>query len=137
MLNIYERKNDLDFKLLSDKIKIKEIAMALHAKDVKTAIRWCKRKGISILKFGKEMYVNAIDFQLAVDRPLIESLKLKYPECWKEIYDAYKKSDYVTIVELELKTAPIVRAKFVAPGPAGAAFLKELNKTKNNNSKNG
>lgn len=133
MLTINETKNNLNFKILSDKIKIKDIAAALQAKDVRTAIRWCKRKKISILKFGKEMFVNLIDFQLAVDRPLIESLRQKYPECWKEMYEAYKKSDYIAIAELEFKKAPLQKAKFVAPGPEGNAFLKELNKTTKKN----
>ncbi|MGZ6518361.1 MAG: hypothetical protein ACXVED_12290 [Bacteroidia bacterium] len=115
---------------MSDKIKIKEIAEALKAKDLRTAIRWCKGKGISILKFGKEMYVNLIDFQLAIDRPLIESLKERYPECWREMYNAYRKSDFITITELELKKALPVKTKFVPPGPAGTAFLKDLYKLK-------
>jgi hypothetical protein len=126
----FESKNEVENKLLSDKIKINEIAEALKAKDLRTAIRWCKGKGISILKFGKDRYIDLIDFQLAVDRPLIESLKEKYPECWKEMYDAYKRSDFMKITELELKKIIPIKAKFVAPGPAGAAFLKDLYKPK-------
>lgn len=130
LIKMNSDENEVRAKILSDKIKIKEIADALKAKDVRTAIRWCKGKGISILKFGKEMYVNLIDFQLAIDRPLIESLKEKYPECWKEMYDAYKRSDFITITELELKKAAPLKTKFVPPGPAGAAFLKDLYNSK-------
>lgn len=120
-------------KLLSDKIKVLDIVEFLRAKDIRTAIRWCKKMGISILKIGGEKCVNLIDFNLAVDRPFILSLRERYPECWKELYDAYKRNDYITIMELEFKKAPSAKGKFVAPGPKGDAFLKEINKTTRQN----
>lgn len=125
MLNIYERKNDLDFKLLYDKIKIKDVMTVLHVEDVRAALRWCRKKSIVILNLGKERYINLIDFELAVDRPFIDSLKLKYPTNWKEMYDAYKKGDYITIAEQMIQD-PIIKTKFVVQGEAANSFLKKI-----------
>ncbi len=118
--------------MLDDKISIKDLATALKVKSIASAMRWCNRKGISILKFGKDRYINLIDFQLAIDRPFIESLKLKYPEKWKQMYEAYKNNDYITIAEIESSQIPKLKPKFVAPGKAGNDFLKKIqDKTKN------
>lgn len=131
MLTVDESKNDVDYKLLSDKIKIKDVVKALQIADIRTALRWCKKKSILVLKFGKEKYINLIDFELAVDRPFIESLRTKNPENWKEIYSAYKKGDVLTIMELTFSADSFLKTKFVAPGTSGNNFLKKIStKTK-------
>lgn len=126
MLTVNESKNDADDKLLSDKIKIKDVVKALQVADIRTAIRWCKKKSILVIKFGKEKYINLIDFELAVDRPFIESLKTKNPENWKEIYSAYKKGDVLTIMELTFPAESFSKTKFVAPGTSGNNFIKKI-----------
>lgn len=123
-----ERKNDLNFNVLSDKINIKDVMIALCVEDIRTAIKWCKKKSILIFKFGKEKYVNSIDFELAVDRPFIESLKEKHPENWKGIYAAYKNGDYLKITEVSFEQQVISKTKFVAPGTYGNKFIEKLNK---------
>jgi hypothetical protein len=123
-----ERKNDLNFNVLPDKINIKDVMIALCVEDIRTAIKWCKNKSILIFKFGKEKYINSIDFELAVDRPLIKSLKEKHPEHWKEIYAAYKNGDYLKITELLFEPQVISKTKFVAPGTSGNKFIEKLNK---------
>ena len=128
MLNLNETKNALHFRILSDKVNIKDVMTALHVADVRTAIKWCKKKNILILKFGKEMYVNMIDFDLAIDRPFIESLKVKHPENWKEIYSAYKNGDYLSIIEQAFQEESITKVKYVAPGKSGNDFIKKIAK---------
>ena len=114
---------------LSGKITIGEIMQVLHVADIRTAIKWCKSKSICILKLGKQLYVNTIDFELIIDRPFIESLKTKYPESWKEIYEAYKKNDYKTILEKTCSTSDARKQSgFMAPGAAGNNFIDRISR---------
>lgn len=125
-MNAYDLERSVESRLLSDKIGINEIVKALKVADVRTALRWCRKKSLLVLKFGKEKYVNLIDFQLAVDRPFIESLKQKHPDNWKEMYDAYKKGDYIAIAAQMLQAEPIAKTKFVVQGEAANSFIKKI-----------
>lgn len=126
MSTVDESKNEVNYKLLSDKIRIKDVVKALQVADIRTALRWCKKKSILVLKFGKEKYINLIDFELAVDRPFIESLILKYPSNWKDMYDAYKNKDFLTIVDHMFQMEPIEKTKFVVEGLAANSFMKKI-----------
>ena len=128
MLNLNNVKETTQNRILSDKINIKEVMNALHVADIRTAIKWCKKKNILILKFGKETYVNMIDFDLAIDRPFIESLRLKHPGNWKEIYSAHKNGDYLSIIEQSFQEETIKEVKYVAPGKSGNDFIKNITK---------
>lgn len=112
--------------MLSDKINIKDIMKALGAQDARAAIRWCKKRRLLVFKFGKEKYVNIIDFKLAVDKPFIDSLKIKYPQNWKELYEAYRNGDYITVAGLTSEVAPIPKTKFVVEGKAANDFMKKM-----------
>lgn len=130
---MYLNKTNENFKyyLLNNNVSIKDLMFILRIEDTRTAIKWCKRNGILIFKFGKEKYVNKIDFELAFDQAFIESLKTKYPESWKEVYVAYKDKDYLSIIEQKQKIEIGVKTKFSAPGISGEVFLKKVNtKTK-------
>ena len=122
----YENVNEVENKLLKDKIKISDVVKSLQVVDVRTALRWCKKKSILVFKFGKEKYINLIDFELAVDRPFIESLKIKYPTSWKEMYDAYKSGDYITIADQMFQAEPLIKEKFVVKGEVANNFIKKI-----------
>ncbi|OFY82743.1 MAG: hypothetical protein A3F72_19935 [Bacteroidetes bacterium RIFCSPLOWO2_12_FULL_35_15] len=125
MLDLIEKERDVK-NILSDKINIKDIMATLHVADVRAAMRWCKKKSILVLKFGKERYANLIDFELAIDRPFIESLKVKHPENWKEIYSAYKKNDYIAITEQMFQSEPTIKTKFEVKGEVANSFIKKI-----------
>ena len=125
-MNAYDLEKNEENRLLSDKISVNDIVKALKVADVRTALRWCRKKSLLVLKFGKEKYVNLIDFQLAVDRPFIESLKQKYPDNWKEMYEAYKKRNYIAIAEQMLQAEPIAKTKFVVQGETANSFIKKI-----------
>jgi hypothetical protein len=65
-----------------------------------------------------------------VDKPFIESLRIKYPTTWKEMYAAYKNGHYLTIAEQLFEKAAVVKTKFAAPGTSGNDFLKKMIKKK-------
>lgn len=113
-------------KLLSDKIQIGHLMAVLDFTDIRTAIKWCKSKSIYVFKLGKLMYVNLMDFELVIERPFIESLKIKYPLNWKEIYDAYKKGDYQLLLEFMFQNTSVSKRKFAVEGTSANDFIEKM-----------
>lgn len=114
------------YKLLSDKIKLRDLVKALHVIDIRTALRWCKKQKILVFKFGKERYINLMDFELAVDRPFIESLKLKYPQNWQDIYFGYKNGDYKLLSSELFQNESFIKPSFVVKGEAANSFINKV-----------
>lgn len=110
--------------VLFDKIKLSDIVIALKVKTLKTAKRWCKQKGLVLMKFGKEQYVNLIDFQLQIDRPFLDDLRLKFPNDWAEIYQYYKTFNWSSIAEQVLNHR--VKSNFTVQGSAANNFLNKM-----------
>jgi hypothetical protein len=110
--------------LLFDKIKLTDIAKALNVKALKTAKSWCKRKGLVIIKFGRDQYVNIIDFQLELDKPFLDNLRAKCPNNWAEMYHAYKTLNWSIIAGQIL--SPSMKHKFTIPGHAGNDFMNKM-----------
>ncbi|MDP1881020.1 MAG: hypothetical protein Q8K60_08795 [Parachlamydiaceae bacterium] len=121
-----ERKHELNNELPNRNINLKVVMNILKVKDIRTVINWCKRNGIFIFKIGKEKYVNKIELELGIDKPFIESLKIKHPENWKEIYCAFKEGDYFAILDQNFQKDSISKLKFVAPGNSGNDFIKKI-----------
>ena len=110
--------------LLFDKVKLSDIVKALNVKTLKTAKSWCKRKGLVIIKFGREQYVNLIDFQLQLDKPYLDDLRVKHPNDWAEMYHAYKTFNWAKIAEQILN--PSVKTKFTVQGYAANDFMNKM-----------
>lgn len=115
-------------RLNLDKISLSEIADFFNLKSLRTVINWCKRKGLLILKYGKEKYVNLIDFHIVIDSPFIEALKSKYPKDWATIYVAYKKSDYETIATFLNPKSETKKETFKIESKAAMSFLNKIKK---------
>jgi hypothetical protein len=112
--------------LLQDKLKLHELARLLEVKSLRTAISWCKKHGVAIYNKGKVKFVYIIDFNLAVDSPFIESLKIKFPQNWSEIYATYKRLDYEKLVELLIPQNTLSRRKFSVEGNVANNFLDKM-----------
>jgi hypothetical protein len=110
--------------LLFDKVKLSDIVKALNVKTLKTATRWCKRKGLVIIKFGREQYVNLIDFQLQLDKPFLDDLRAKHPNDWAEVYHHYKTFNWAKIAGQILN--PSVKTKFTVQGYAANDFMNKM-----------
>jgi hypothetical protein len=113
-------------RLLNDKLSLNEIAEFLNVKSIRTAINWCKRKKLEILKFGKEKYVNLMDFHFVIDHSFIESLKMKYPNDWALVYNAYKKMDFETIAKFLSPNTALNIPTFKVKSNAATNFLNKL-----------
>ena len=110
--------------LLFDKIKLTDIVKALNVKTLKTAKSWCKRKGLVMIKFGKDNYVNLIDFQLQLDKPFLDDLRVKHPSNWAEMYHHYKTFNWAKIAGQILN--PSVKTKFTVQGHAANDFMNKM-----------
>ena len=110
--------------LLFDKIKLTDIVKALNVKTLKTAKSWCKRKGLVIIKFGIDQYVSLIDFQLQLDKPFLDDLRVKYPSNWAEIYHSYKTFDWAKIAGQILNANE--KTKFTVQGNAANDFMNKM-----------
>jgi hypothetical protein len=110
--------------LLCDKIKLTDIAKALNVKALKTVKSWCKRKGLAITKFGRNQYVNLIDFHFELDQPFLDELRVKFPNNWAEMYHAYKTFDRLKIAEQILR--PRMKHKFTPQGQAANDFFTKM-----------
>jgi hypothetical protein len=110
--------------LLFDKVKLTDIVKALNVKTLKSAKSWCKRKGLVIIKFGRDQYVNLIDFQLQLDKPFLDDLRVKYPKNWAEMYHHYKTLNWGKIAGQIIN--PIVKTKFMVQGHAANDFMTKM-----------
>ena len=115
---------ETDKHLLFDKIKLTDIAKTLNVKALKTVKSWCKRKGLVIIKFGRYQYVNLIDFELLLDKPFLDDLRVKYPKNWAEMYHAYKNFDWAKIAGQAVN--PSMKTKFTVQGNAANDFIKKM-----------
>ena len=122
--NVDETVSEIKMQLLFDKVKLTDIAEALNMKTLISAKRWCKRKGLVIIKFGKEQYVNLIDFQLQLDKPILDDLRVKHPNDWAEMYHSYKTFDWSKIVGQILN--PRLKTKFTVEGQAANDFMNKM-----------
>jgi hypothetical protein len=111
--------------LLFDKVKLTDIVKVLNVKTVRTALDWCRRKGLVVMKIGREKYVNLIDFQLQIDKPFLDHLKAKYPSNWAELYQAYKTLDYGAIATHSISSC--LKPKFTVKGNAANDFMNKMN----------
>ena len=130
MNNLENESNTPGFNdLFADKINVKKILQALNFTNIFSAIRWCKKHHLLVIKFGKERFVNKVDFELIIDKSFILALKQKYPNSWKEIYAFYKSENYAELAGQLFSDAAIVRKRFVAQGKAASKFFNNM-KTK-------
>jgi hypothetical protein len=123
--------NDISLKkenrLFFDKISLSEITEFLKVKSIRSAIAWCKKNSVKIFENGKLKYINFLDYQLAIDAPFIESLKIKHPKNWNEIYGYYKNFDYKNLV-LQISPSKHLKArKFSVQGKVANSFLNKMN----------
>ena len=82
---------------------IREVAELLGVKDLETAIRWLRQRGITIHQMGRPK-VFAVHIDLAFDTLLARDLQQRYPSSWERIYKLMAKSDAVyQLVVAELK----------------------------------
>lgn len=82
-------------------ISISEVKERIGVQDDRTAKKWCEENNITIQKMHKKTLIYNVDMENALELNYIKGLKKKYPDNYKEIYEASKEKDYLKIFEIQ------------------------------------
>ena len=96
------------------RLTLRQVAAELNYKDELATRRWLKKNGIQKHRLAKENFVYQIEFDLVFDRPYVNSLRMKHPQKWKEIYRRACKNDTLyelMVMEVEESTPRIPMTK--------------------------
>ena len=97
-----------------DTLTLAQVAEKINVKDIESAKKWLKEKGIRVHKFLNNSFVYQIEVDSQIDKPFAQQLRNKYPDKWKERYRDVVKDVSVynlTISLLEDEISPIPRVK--------------------------
>ena len=97
-----------------DTLTLAQVAEKINVKDIETAKKWLKEKGIKVHRFLTSSFVYQIEVDSQIDKPFAQQLRNKYPDKWKDRYrDVVKDLSvyHLTITLLEDEISPIPRVK--------------------------
>lgn len=77
-----------------------KMSKLINKKDKRTAKKWCKENHLKLYKDSSGEFAYQNDFDLAFDMPLINDLKLKHGDNWKDYYHAYNKDELYKMLDL-------------------------------------
>ena len=111
------------------RLTLRQVAKELKYKDDLATRRWLKKNGIQIHRLAKENFVYQIEFDLVLDRPYVNSLRMKHPQKWKEIYRLACKDDILfelIVIEMEDSTPRIPMTKVSLRSKSDDKLYKSL-----------
>ncbi len=84
-------------------ITIKEAALELKFKDIRSVIRWANKNKIKIFseENGRKKYMIRSQFEYVRLKKVIEYLKLKYKGEWLEAFKVYGSMNLLDVIEIE------------------------------------
>ena len=97
-----------------DTLTLAQVAEKINVKDIESAKKWLKEKGIKLHRFLNSTFVYQIEVDSEIDKPFVQQLRNKYPDKWKDRYrDVVKDLSvyHLTITLLEDEISPIPRVK--------------------------
>jgi hypothetical protein len=74
-------------------IELSEVCKQIRAKDIRTAMAWCKQCGLPIIQRGNRKLTYRILVDAELDQKMIQLLKKKHPQHWEELFEYYKSND--------------------------------------------
>ena len=101
-----------------DTLTLAQVAEKINVKDIESAKKWLKEKGIKLHRFLNSTFVYQIEVDSEIDKPFVQQLRNKYPDKWKDRYrDVVKDlSVYhltITLLEDEISPVPAARATMI------------------------
>jgi hypothetical protein len=82
------------------RLTLHEAAKRLAVKDKRTAEKWCKLKGVSIHNESGNKFLYEFELNLVQEHDIMDSLKMKYPDSWQGIFNAFKEGKSIEAYEL-------------------------------------
>jgi hypothetical protein len=86
-------------------LSLQRVSERIDCRDVRTAEKWCRKNNVTVHLEGRKKYVLNIDLERVLEMKYIESLKERYPSCYKDIYYASKEHDMLSLYELTNTTS--------------------------------
>ncbi|WP_111308850.1 hypothetical protein [Confluentibacter sediminis] len=69
-------------------LTLEQIKNILGLEDTRSVKRWLAENDIPFSQIGRKHIVNQFMFEFKQQQFAVEELKISYPNCWFEIYDA-------------------------------------------------
>ncbi|GGX19084.1 hypothetical protein GCM10007384_20530 [Aquimarina muelleri] len=76
-------------------IDLKEVCKRIKCNDIRTAIKWCKKSGIPIIRKGRHKITYRFLVDVESDKEIVKFFKSKYPESWRKMYQLYLNNDTI------------------------------------------
>ena len=94
-----------------DFIYIKKSMQLLDIKHYRTFKKWCKSKGVIIIKEPgrKRKFINRIQFENARIREFVLELKIQHGSEWEEVLNLYLNNEVVKLMKIETRTESAIR----------------------------
>lgn len=111
---------------------ISEITSRIGCSDVRSAEKRCIEMGIKVHTLNRRKYVIEEDINREMELKYIHNLKQRYPDRYKEIYQATKEDDYLLVYELvnsEFENSRMVEIEYsdyLPQSDSAKNFLKNL-----------
>jgi hypothetical protein len=77
---------DTEISKSQSTLTLAQVSYRLNYKNEHVTKRWLKKNGIQIHRLAKNNFVYQIEFDLVFERPYVTSLRMKYPQKWKDMY---------------------------------------------------
>jgi hypothetical protein len=111
------------------RLTLRQVAKELNYKDELATRRWLKKMGVQIHRMAKDNYVYQIELDLILERPYVNSLRIKHPQKWKEIYRRACKDDTIyelMVMEIEESTPRLPMTKVSLRSKSDDKLYKSL-----------
>ena len=111
-------------------ITIKEAAILLNYKDVRSVLRWCEKKGVEVFseEGSHKKYIIRLQFEYARLNKFIESLKLKFKDNWIDVFKKYTSMNVTDVIEIEEMEKVIPAKNVLSYKPKGKHEMNFLSK---------
>src|ERR1700741_3822813 len=109
----------------TDLMILSEVAEILNYSTSEACINWCKTNDVTVYYNVPGKAVCAIEFEIAVNKPLIDKLKAEFGDTkWEQAYRHYKTKNITGIISFKNKS-DIAAPEYEPTSQAGKAFLKD------------
>lgn len=110
----------IEIKMPLERIYIPEAKLLLSVRSNESVVKWCQDNNVKVYSERNRKFMCRIEFLAALEKPIIESLKRKYGDKWKEVYEIMISNEPADLFEyqekkIESKMAPLARLKRYKP----------------------
>jgi hypothetical protein len=76
-----------------NRIYLQDVLLKINKKDIRTAIKWCDDNHVFVYSDKSGKFIIQSEFDLACNRPIIESYKKRYGDQWLKVYNLSKENN--------------------------------------------